>query len=165
MQLWTNLSNLASLILWVKDAFWRLDKTESKIPARVVFQIWDNDKFSFDDFLGKLMSIILSFQGEAQGHWVLGISEACNTTMSKRSGWSWSRSSAEVTLEPCQIVGLKKNKDKGRARAGLCWPSQLPGLISNREIPEVPGHNSLAIQSSKIVGIRSRFILVPQGLS
>ncbi|TKC36060.1 hypothetical protein EI555_006188 [Monodon monoceros] len=34
-----------------KDAFWRLDKTESKIPARAVFQIWDNDKFSFDDFL------------------------------------------------------------------------------------------------------------------
>ncbi|GAB1290996.1 Dysferlin [Apodemus speciosus] len=34
------------------DAFWRLDKTESKIPACVVFQIWDNDKFSFDDFLG-----------------------------------------------------------------------------------------------------------------
>uniref|UniRef100_A0A8C4M876 Dysferlin n=1 Tax=Equus asinus asinus TaxID=83772 RepID=A0A8C4M876_EQUAS len=37
-----------------KDAFWKLDKTESKIPARVVFQIWDNDKFSFDDFLGSL---------------------------------------------------------------------------------------------------------------
>nr|XP_031532352.1 dysferlin [Vicugna pacos] len=36
------------------DAFWRLDKTESKIPARVIFQIWDNDKFSFDDFLGSL---------------------------------------------------------------------------------------------------------------
>ncbi|KAJ8781333.1 hypothetical protein J1605_011317 [Eschrichtius robustus] len=34
-----------------KDAFWSLDKTESKIRARVVFQIWDNDKFSFDDFL------------------------------------------------------------------------------------------------------------------
>ncbi|XP_006880933.1 PREDICTED: dysferlin isoform X5 [Elephantulus edwardii] len=37
-----------------KDAFWRLDKTESKVPARVVFQVWDNDKFSFDDFLGCL---------------------------------------------------------------------------------------------------------------
>ncbi|XP_012860210.1 dysferlin [Echinops telfairi] len=37
-----------------KDAFWRLDKIESKIPAQVVFQIWDNDKFSFDDFLGSL---------------------------------------------------------------------------------------------------------------
>uniref|UniRef100_G3TG62 Dysferlin n=2 Tax=Elephantidae TaxID=9780 RepID=G3TG62_LOXAF len=41
-------------IIAKKDAFWRLDKTESKIPARVVFQIWDNDKFSFDDFLGSL---------------------------------------------------------------------------------------------------------------
>uniref|UniRef100_A0A5F8GS56 Dysferlin n=1 Tax=Monodelphis domestica TaxID=13616 RepID=A0A5F8GS56_MONDO len=35
-----------------KDHFWSLDKTESKIPANVVFQIWDNDKFSFDDYLG-----------------------------------------------------------------------------------------------------------------
>ncbi|EPY87379.1 dysferlin isoform 14 [Camelus ferus] len=41
-------------IISKKDAFWRLDKTESKIPARVIFQIWDNDKFSFDDFLGSL---------------------------------------------------------------------------------------------------------------
>lgn len=55
LQPWTKLSNLASLIFLPlgQDAFWRLDKTESKIPARVVFQIWDNDKFSFDDFLGK----------------------------------------------------------------------------------------------------------------
>ncbi|XP_044515219.1 dysferlin [Gracilinanus agilis] len=37
-----------------KDRFWSLDKTESKIPATVVFQIWDNDKFSFDDYLGSL---------------------------------------------------------------------------------------------------------------
>ncbi|XP_068923443.1 dysferlin [Petaurus breviceps papuanus] len=37
-----------------KERFWSLDKTESKIPANVIFQIWDNDKFSFDDYLGSL---------------------------------------------------------------------------------------------------------------
>ncbi|XP_028939006.1 dysferlin isoform X4 [Ornithorhynchus anatinus] len=37
-----------------KERFWSLDKTESKVPAQVVFQIWDNDKFSFDDYLGAI---------------------------------------------------------------------------------------------------------------
>jgi dysferlin len=66
-----------------QDAFWRLDKTESKIPARVVFQIWDNDKFSFDDFLGKPRVYHSELPGEALGCWVLSISEACDTTMSE----------------------------------------------------------------------------------
>ncbi|XP_019351178.2 dysferlin isoform X1 [Alligator mississippiensis] len=35
-----------------KEHFWSLDKTESKIPPQLTFQIWDNDKFSFDDYLG-----------------------------------------------------------------------------------------------------------------
>ncbi|XP_051830259.1 dysferlin isoform X16 [Antechinus flavipes] len=37
-----------------KERFWNLDKTESKIPANLILQIWDNDKFSFDDYLGSL---------------------------------------------------------------------------------------------------------------
>uniref|UniRef100_A0A8D0G231 Dysferlin n=1 Tax=Strix occidentalis caurina TaxID=311401 RepID=A0A8D0G231_STROC len=37
-----------------KEHFWSLDKTENKIPPQLIFQIWDNDKFSFDDYLGKL---------------------------------------------------------------------------------------------------------------
>uniref|UniRef100_A0A8B9ZGF3 Dysferlin n=1 Tax=Anas platyrhynchos TaxID=8839 RepID=A0A8B9ZGF3_ANAPL len=36
-----------------KEHFWSLDKTENKIPPQLIFQIWDNDKFSFDDYLGK----------------------------------------------------------------------------------------------------------------
>ena len=30
-----------------------MDKTENKIPPQLIFQVWDNDKFSFDDYLGK----------------------------------------------------------------------------------------------------------------
>uniref|UniRef100_H2UZL9 Myoferlin n=1 Tax=Takifugu rubripes TaxID=31033 RepID=H2UZL9_TAKRU len=37
-----------------KEYFWNLDKTEFRIPPRLVVQIWDNDKFSLDDFLGTL---------------------------------------------------------------------------------------------------------------
>ncbi|XP_034146168.1 dysferlin isoform X4 [Esox lucius] len=35
-----------------KEHFWSLDKNEIKIPPKLTIQIWDNDKFSFDDFLG-----------------------------------------------------------------------------------------------------------------
>ncbi|XP_053314071.1 dysferlin isoform X2 [Spea bombifrons] len=37
-----------------KDHFWSMDKTESKVPPNLMFQIWDNDKFSFDDYLGSV---------------------------------------------------------------------------------------------------------------
>ncbi|KAM9462377.1 myoferlin isoform 1-T1 [Clarias gariepinus] len=35
-----------------KEHFWSLDKTEFRIPPQLVIQIWDNDKFSLDDYLG-----------------------------------------------------------------------------------------------------------------
>ncbi|KAG8550730.1 hypothetical protein GDO81_022142 [Engystomops pustulosus] len=37
-----------------KEHFWSADKTESKIPPNLTLQIWDNDKFSFDDYLGSV---------------------------------------------------------------------------------------------------------------
>lgn len=35
-----------------KEHFWSLDKTEFKIPPKLLLQVWDNDKFSLDDYLG-----------------------------------------------------------------------------------------------------------------
>ncbi|KAI1886869.1 hypothetical protein AGOR_G00200230 [Albula goreensis] len=35
-----------------KEHFWSLDKTEFRIPPKFIVQIWDNDKFSLDDYLG-----------------------------------------------------------------------------------------------------------------
>nr|XP_046257071.1 myoferlin [Scatophagus argus] len=37
-----------------KDHFWNLDKTEFRIPPKLIIQIWDNDKFSLDDYLGSI---------------------------------------------------------------------------------------------------------------
>ncbi|XP_063313638.1 dysferlin isoform X3 [Pelobates fuscus] len=37
-----------------REHFWSKDKTENKIPPNIIFQIWDNDKFSFDDYLGSI---------------------------------------------------------------------------------------------------------------
>ena len=35
-----------------KEHFWSLDETETREPPVLCIQIWDNDKFSPDDFLG-----------------------------------------------------------------------------------------------------------------
>ncbi|XP_059957931.1 myoferlin isoform X1 [Mesoplodon densirostris] len=37
-----------------KEHFWSKDQTESRVPPKLVIQIWDNDKFSLDDYLGFL---------------------------------------------------------------------------------------------------------------
>uniref|UniRef100_A0A8C2JZ49 Dysferlin n=1 Tax=Cyprinus carpio TaxID=7962 RepID=A0A8C2JZ49_CYPCA len=37
-----------------KEHFWSLDEVETKFSPKLTIQIWDNDKFSFDDFLGSL---------------------------------------------------------------------------------------------------------------
>uniref|UniRef100_A0A3Q0RFX8 Dysferlin, limb girdle muscular dystrophy 2B (autosomal recessive) n=1 Tax=Amphilophus citrinellus TaxID=61819 RepID=A0A3Q0RFX8_AMPCI len=38
-----------------KEHFWSLDKAETKLAPKMTIQIWDNDKFSFDDYLGHLV--------------------------------------------------------------------------------------------------------------
>ncbi|KAM4704437.1 myoferlin isoform 1-T1 [Rhinophrynus dorsalis] len=39
-------------IISKKEHFWSLDKTEFKLPPKLILQVWDNDKFSLDDYLG-----------------------------------------------------------------------------------------------------------------
>jgi hypothetical protein len=42
------------MVVRKKEHFWSLDETEFKMPLSLTIQIWDNDKFSADDFLGTL---------------------------------------------------------------------------------------------------------------
>lgn len=51
----------------LKEHFWSLDKTESKVPPHLVLQIWDNDKFSFDDYLGERKGLLLGRGAKAGG--------------------------------------------------------------------------------------------------
>lgn len=41
---------------YFQEHFWSLDKTEFRIPPKLIIQIWDNDKFSLDDYLGECSS-------------------------------------------------------------------------------------------------------------
>ncbi len=43
-----------------QEHFWSLDKTEFRIPPKLIVQIWDNDKFSLDDYLGKTLHLKLN---------------------------------------------------------------------------------------------------------
>lgn len=43
-----------------QEHFWSLDKTEFRIPPKLIVQIWDNDKFSLDDYLGKRLHLKLN---------------------------------------------------------------------------------------------------------
>ncbi|XP_047242007.1 dysferlin isoform X4 [Girardinichthys multiradiatus] len=38
-----------------KEHFWSIDKAETKLSPKLTIQIWDNDKFSFDDYLGHVV--------------------------------------------------------------------------------------------------------------
>ena len=43
-----------SLSVKKKEHFWSMDVTEVLLPPVLNLQIWDNDKFTPDDFLGKI---------------------------------------------------------------------------------------------------------------
>lgn len=40
----------------LQDYMWSLDPMVMKFPARLIIQIWDNDIFTTDDFLGELLA-------------------------------------------------------------------------------------------------------------
>ncbi|XP_055032052.2 myoferlin isoform X1 [Misgurnus anguillicaudatus] len=58
-----------------KEHFWSLDKTEFRTPPKLVVQIWDNDKFSLDDYLGAIELDLQHLINPAKS------SEKCNLDM------------------------------------------------------------------------------------
>ncbi|XP_069773690.1 myoferlin-like isoform X3 [Narcine bancroftii] len=42
------------LVVSKKNYIWNLDEMDVKMPPKLIIQLWDNDKFSFDDHLGYL---------------------------------------------------------------------------------------------------------------
>ena len=45
------------MVCLYQNRFWNLDKTEFRIPPKMNIQIWDNDKFSLDDYLGQSIAL------------------------------------------------------------------------------------------------------------
>uniref|UniRef100_A0A8C8AXX4 C2 domain-containing protein n=1 Tax=Otus sunia TaxID=257818 RepID=A0A8C8AXX4_9STRI len=72
-------------ILPRKEHFWSLDETVLKVPPKLILQVWDNDKFSADDFLGVLELELTKLPQPAQQP------QACTPTPQgpPQSPWPW----------------------------------------------------------------------------
>ncbi|KAF6772537.1 hypothetical protein AHF37_08773 [Paragonimus kellicotti] len=49
-----------------KEHFWSLDATETRVRPSLIMQVWDNDLFSADDFLGTLELHLASMPAPAK---------------------------------------------------------------------------------------------------
>ncbi|XP_078421454.1 myoferlin-like [Cetorhinus maximus] len=54
------------LIVNKRNYIWSLDETEMKMPPKLILQVWDNDKVSFDDYLGYLEINLNAFRCPAK---------------------------------------------------------------------------------------------------
>ncbi|NXW51574.1 MYOF protein, partial [Nyctiprogne leucopyga] len=68
-----------------KEHFWSLDETVLKVPPKLILQVWDNDKFSADDFLGVLELELTRLPRPAQHP------QDCTPTLqgTPQSPWPW----------------------------------------------------------------------------
>ncbi|NXI47700.1 MYOF protein, partial [Galbula dea] len=68
-----------------KEHFWSLDETVLKVPPKLILQVWDNDKFSADDFLGVLELELTKMPRPAQNP------QDCTPVPqgTPQSPWSW----------------------------------------------------------------------------
>ncbi|NXX17793.1 MYOF protein, partial [Podargus strigoides] len=67
------------------EHFWSLDETVLKVPPKLILQVWDNDKFSADDFLGVLELELTKLPRPAQH------SQHCTPILqgTPQSCWRW----------------------------------------------------------------------------
>ena len=49
------------MVVEKKEHFWSLDKTKQTLPPIFNLQVWDNDLFSANDFIGKQIYFILYY--------------------------------------------------------------------------------------------------------
>ncbi|NXV81612.1 MYOF protein, partial [Atlantisia rogersi] len=87
-----------------KEHFWSLDETVLKVPPKLILQVWDNDKFSADDFLGVLELELTRLPQPAQDP------QKCTPTPqgTPPSSWLWWGAQA-----PSQLSLFQKRRVKG----------------------------------------------------
>ncbi|XP_059687366.1 fer-1-like protein 5 [Gavia stellata] len=125
-------------ILPRKEHFWSLDETVLKVPPKLILQVWDNDKFSADDFLGVLELELTRLPQPAQHP------QACTPTPqgTPQSPWPWRGTRAPSRLSlfrqrrvrgwwPCTVQEGSKRRLSGKLELSL-------ELLTAKEAEERP---------------------------
>ncbi len=75
-----------SVVVKRKEHFWSLDETTAKQPPLLTLQIWDNDKFTADDFIGQLSLDLNKMIKPAKTCDLCGLHQLPNIDEEKKSG-------------------------------------------------------------------------------
>ncbi|XP_063214981.1 fer-1-like protein 5 [Chroicocephalus ridibundus] len=121
-----------------KEHFWSLDETVLKVPPKLILQVWDNDKFSADDFLGVLELELTKLPQPAQRP------QACTPTPqgTPRKPWPWRGAQVPSRLSlfrqrwvrgwwPCTVQEGDKRRLSGKLELSL-------ELLTAKEAEERP---------------------------
>ncbi|XP_051829561.1 fer-1-like protein 5 [Antechinus flavipes] len=110
-------------ILSKKEFIWSLDPTVEKIPPRLLIQVWDNDKFLPDDFLGILELDLCEMPTPARS------SHECTLNMiENKPKWPFKFLHKHVSLFrqktltgwwPCQVLDDNKWRLSGKVKMTL----------------------------------------------
>ncbi|XP_021053268.1 fer-1-like protein 5 [Mus pahari] len=115
-----------------KDYIWSLDPTPTKFPARLMIQIWDNDFFSPDDFLGVLELDLSDMPLPAQN-----IRQCSLKMMETDSKWPFTpqkhislfKKTNVTGWWPCQVLDGDKWRLSGKVKMTLEMLSEREALI------------------------------------
>ncbi|XP_068012253.1 LOW QUALITY PROTEIN: fer-1-like protein 5 [Melanerpes formicivorus] len=121
-----------------KEHFWSLDETVLKVPPKLILQVWDNDKFSADDFLGVLELELTRLPRPAQSP------RDCTPEPqgNPRSSWPWQGAKAPPRLNlfrhrrargwwPCTVQDGAQRRLSGKLELSL-------ELLTAKEAEERP---------------------------
>ncbi|XP_036606427.1 fer-1-like protein 5 [Trichosurus vulpecula] len=110
-------------VLSKKEFIWSLDPTVEKIPPRLLIQVWDNDKFLSDDFLGILELDLCEMPTPARK------SQECTLSMMEnKPKWPFKFLHKHVSLFrqktitgwwPCQVLDNGKWRLSGKVKMTL----------------------------------------------
>ncbi|XP_039378296.1 fer-1-like protein 5 isoform X6 [Mauremys reevesii] len=131
-------------ILPEKQSLWSLDETVLKVPPKLVLQVWDNDKFSADDFLGEDRDDTGAADGQGGGRAACWEGKGRAKHEPHSAATCAPRSLVPVVHGPPQEPALHplaaaQVQDHPGARAA---PAAAPGRSLHLLLPGLPGHEA-----------------------
>nr|XP_027775573.1 fer-1-like protein 5 [Marmota flaviventris] len=111
-----------------KDYIWSLDPTLMKYPARLIIQVWDNDIFSADDFLGVLELDLSDMPFPAQ-HAHCCTLKMMDNTSAQYKHFSLFKKKVVTGWWPCQVYNEDKWRMSGKVKMTLEILTEKEALI------------------------------------